>query len=204
MTLDEMYQECAMYIDETISKTGGLYTGDSLVIVNKLKTAINYIYQKVAKERYKLIYSESITLDSNKQFSISSLTNTFYELVKIEDSNASQVSWKFVPNEKIECPYKSSGDTLTIFYYYIPSELTNLTDEPIFPNGAINDKIYCFYASYFYLSQEIDSFSQAKSGTYFNLFKDGYDTIKQNRGDLNMVVDVYTQPSYNSQSSFEG
>lgn len=54
MTLDEMYIETAMYVDEDIYKTNGEYTGESLKIINKFKSAINYAYKKVCRERLNL------------------------------------------------------------------------------------------------------------------------------------------------------
>lgn len=192
LTLDEMYVETAIYVDEEISKSGGVYTGDSATITNKFKTAINYMYLKIARERYKLIYKEDIVLDANKQFNISSLTKTLFKIVTVQDSSETDIAYKIIPSEKVECPYQNASDTVTVYYYYKPAELTGLTDSMDFPEGAVENKILCFYAAYFYLSQETDSSSQLKANNYLALFNDAVDRIDENRGEDSVIEDSYT------------
>lgn len=187
MTLDEMYIETAVYADETISKTGEAYAGDSLVIVNKFKSALNEAYRKITKERYKLIYSEDIVLDASKQFELADLTETFFELVKVEDADEYEVTAIFKPGEIVKCPNEASGDTVTVFYYYLPDELSDLDDEPAFPVAAVEHKIMCYYAAFKYLIVENDQQSRARAMDWLALWNEGYDSIDRSRGAVETV-----------------
>jgi len=192
LTLDEMFIETATYVDETIEKTDGVYTGESLAIVNKFKSAINRAYIKIAKFRFKLDHSEDVVLDANKQFSLSSLSKTFYEIIKIENEDEAPVRRAFVPGNKVECPDYNEGDTLTVYYYYIPAKLQNLDDTPEFPAGAVDHKVLCYYAAFEYLHMEgmYDRTKAEQADKWLAFWNDGYNEIKQNRGEIEQVQDV--------------
>jgi len=183
LTLDEMYHEIASYVDEEIAAAGP-YTGDELILVNKFKSAINYAYiNKIAKEKYRLEYKDTVTLDNDQQFALSALTKTFYEIRKIEDINESKITnWEFSPDEKVYFPYNASGETFTVYYYCLPDELTGTGDTPIFPAAAVDHKILCFFAAFQYWNIEDDEDSISKANKWLALWNDGYNNIKQNRG----------------------
>jgi len=175
-----MYHEIATYVDEDFPAAGP-YTGDDLILANKFKSAVNTAYLKIAKEVYRMEYKEDVVLDSNSQFAISSLTKTFYQAKKIENTNEYPVDWEFVPEEKIECINESSGNTVTVFYYYLPAELTD-TDTPVFPAGVLDHKVLCYFAAFAYWNMEVDDSAPAKAAKWLALWNDGYLNIKPARG----------------------
>lgn len=187
MTLDEMYIETAEYVSEEISKSGGAYTGDSLTIVTKFKNAINYVYKLIAKQYFPLEYSEAITLDANKQFDVTDLTKTLYRIRKIEDSSGFGMMWKMVPNEKVEVIRGSSGLSVTVYYSYVPVALSALSDTPVFPEGAVDHKVLCYYAAFQYFVIEGDTLSQDKSQYWLSLFNDAVSRINPDRGEPDLV-----------------
>lgn len=186
-----------MYTDETITKTGSDYTGDSLKTVNKFKTGINKAIEDIAKYRFKLDYKENITLDSNKQFSLSSLTKSFYKLIKVVENDTNTENYKtkieayLIPDNKIECPTKNAGDIVTVYYYYIQT-LSNLTD--VFPfTTQVDWRIPCYMGAYSYLALENDVVSLDRANIYLGLYNDAYNNINQNRVEMGRVKvkDVY-------------
>ena len=190
MTLDEMYVEIATYVDETITKTGAVYLDTSLAITNKFKSAINEAYRKIATERYKLIYSQTVTLDANLQFTLSGLTKTFYRLVRVEDADEYEITAMIIPAEKVECPNEASGDTVTVYYYYLPAELSVLTGSPEFPTAAVDHKVMCYYAAFKYLTIEGEQENRVKARDWLALWNEGFDSINQNRGEVDTVQNV--------------
>lgn len=189
MTLDEMIQECASYTDNSEDIGVAPYSGDALTMANKYVSAINYAYKKIAKERFRLDYSEGIVLDANLEFSLSSLTKTFYKMVSVENSDEKEISWGLRPGNKVRCPNETAADTVTVFYYYIPADLviTTLTGTMLFPGEAVDPKIPCYYAAYLYFKIDDDE----RSEIWLPLWNDGYDSIRQNRGETEVTEDVY-------------
>lgn len=165
MTLDEMYIETASYIDETLSKTNGVYTGESLVIVNKLKSAINYAYKKICREKYKLEYFETLSKDSP-------FTKNFYRLISIVATGTDEPIDYEIKGDNIYYDYDCQVD---VRYYYVPDELINLTDVPLLPETAVDHKLLCFYAAFHYFNIEEDG----KAKAWLNIWNDGFNSIKQ-------------------------
>lgn len=193
MTLDEMYLETAVYVDESIHKNDeGAYTGESLLIVDKFKSAINYAYHKICKERFSLEYSEEVVLDENKEFAIAGLTETFYELIKITGNSRHRISWEFVPPEMVRCPGRDSGETVRVYYYYLPPELRGLEDEPVFPLGAVDHRVLCYWAAFTFLHMEgqWDTSASAQAERWLSFWNDGFGSIKQNRGEPDEIKNV--------------
>lgn len=164
MTLDDMYIETAMYVDETITKTDGEYAGNSLIIVNKFKSALNYAYKKICREKFPLEFTETV-------FSGDNLTKT---LVKV----------KYVKAEDIEIPYSIEAGSINfdydgqveILYEYMPDNLANLTDVPELPEEKVDHKILCYWAAFNYFNIDDDD----RANKWLSMWNDGFDSI--NRG----------------------
>lgn len=169
MTLDEMYIETAMYTDENIVKTSGDYSGDNLKIINKFKSALNYAYKKICKEKFKLLATENITVINNA-INIADLNKAFFKLKDIKDSNGYELN------------YNLNGDIISldngnvvVNYYYMPDDLVNLTDVPLLPEAGVDHKILCYFAAFQYLNIEDDD----RASKWINLWNDGFNSIKQ-------------------------
>lgn len=193
LTLDEMYQEIAIYTDTTdeVIKSNGIYTGDALAIVNRFKSAINYAKGKVVREQFTPTYSETVTLDANKSFDISLLTKTFLRLIKLEDVNENELNDnKILSTYQIKLPNQNVGDIITVYYGYMPSDLSALTDTLDLPQGVVDAKVLCYYAAYQYHLIEGGNKDFDKANYYLTLFNDGITNITANFGKVNSVVRV--------------
>lgn len=187
MTLDEMYQEIASYVDEVITKTGDVYEGTSFAIVKKFNTAINYIKDKIARERHAQFITEEVEL-TDDTFSISDLSNRFLRVKDILDLNGNPLKWYWKDHQTIYIPHQTKANAS---YHYIPDDMTELEDKWVYDENIVSPKIACFYAAWFYLSQETDADSMVRANLYLNLFNDAYDAIPITRGETHKIRDVY-------------
>lgn len=175
MTLQEMMLEVAQ---NTFAKITLPYNSvsDPKNNATKILTSLNYIYKKIARERYNLVYKENVTLDSNQEFDTKTLSKTFYKIKNIDTD-----IWD--NGELIKCPSNAIGDTLTLEYCYIPSDLTfaDMTEEPLV---KCDHRILCYYASFQFLQG-----NGQNTNNWLDLFNDGFSTIRQTRGKSKRVGD---------------
>jgi hypothetical protein len=175
VTLDDMYKETAMYVGETLQSQDGSYIGESIILINIFKSAINFAYKKIAREKYNLEFEDSVS-------SGDVLTKKFYKVKKVSVDN-SPIDYQ-IENNAIEFDYDGYVDVL---YYYIPNDLTNLTDVPELPDEAVDHKILCYYAAFQYFNIEDDD----RAVKWLNMWEDGFNTINNNRVFQTQVKTVY-------------
>lgn len=174
MTLEEMYNETAMYIGEVLQKEGNLYIGESITLTNIFKSAINYVYKKICREKYNLETTENIT-------SGQALTKKLY---KVKSVNIEGEAIPYIlGNNTIEFDY----DSADVNYFYIPSNLTNLTDIPELPEELVDHKILCYYAAFQYFNIEDDE----RAVKWLSMWEDGFKSIDGNRVYQTQVELVY-------------
>lgn len=180
MTLDEMIQQCALDIDETLSKSNGAYVGDTLVLVTKILSGLNYAYHKLAREKNLVFEEKIVTLDSDKMFFYSALINTPIKILGVQDADNNAVDWQLIKKDTVYCAYRSESDALTVRYTYLPTKLvlTSLTDEPLLPVEKVDHTILCHYADFYTLSLEPDNVSQDKSIVFLSLFNNEFEEIQ--------------------------
>ena len=164
-TLDDMLIETAIYCDVSISKVNGTYTGESLVTVSKLKSALNYAYKKICLEKIHLEYKEALT-------DTSYCTKKFYKAIALETEDCVSVDFTIEVNQ---IKYDYDG-TVYLRYAYIPEELDALTDVTELPPN-VDLRILCYYAAWFYLSDDEDS----RADKFINLFNDGFDSLNSDK-----------------------
>lgn len=170
-----------MYADEAkkvVKQSDGTYTGDAKVIVNKFITALNTAKNKITKERYSPIYSQSVTLDANLCFDPSTLGKSFLAVKQVTDSEGNDVRWQRTAN-LIQCPDNSSGDALTLEFYYLPADLVNLQDVLDLDPAIIDPRGLCYFAAYFYFKIR----NSDKQDSWLELWNDYFDNISSNQGD---------------------
>ena len=173
MTLKELIQECLYRIDEEIGDFKNL-TDKEQVIVNKLKTGINYMYKKLAREKKIFLTSQKVKLDNNI-FNTEYLINTFVQIKRIVGSNGEQLQYKDIGDGEVEVQTRDTQ--VTVYYYYQPEALSSLSDETEFP-PRIDDMILVYYASSDYLNMEGENEEMVKAQLQLNLFNDAYENIK--------------------------
>jgi hypothetical protein len=177
MTLDEMLIETASYCDAEISKTGGAYTGDSLVTANKLLSSLNYALNKIYREKIQCEYTETITLDSNLEFDLTTLTKNMLRLLTLKDSDRNEYTFEIDTNS-LYVPDGVASGTYSLKYVYLPSKLlisalTGTTELP----STVDELTPCYYAAYKYLSDDSDE----RASTYIDLYNDAMQSIKPDR-----------------------
>ena len=173
MTLKQLIQECLYRIDEDIEDFKNL-TDKEEVIVNKLKTSINYMYKKLAREKKIFLTSQKVKLDNNI-FNTEYLINTFVQTKRIVGSNNEPLQYKDIGDGELEV--KTRDTEVTVYYYYQPEALTSLSDETVFP-PRIDEMILVYYASMDYLNMEGENEEMVKAQLQLNLFNDAYENIR--------------------------
>lgn len=187
MTLDEMIQQCLVDMDETpLIKSGGAYSGDDLKTANKLTASLNTAYHKICRERYQLTKSENVVLDGNKSFDANLLTSPYIKITAVErDEIPVAVAQK--AGDIYKCSGVNVGDTVTVYYSYLPPRMSALTDAPAIPESKFDHRILCYYADFEYLNTEGDIDSRDRSQTFLAMFNDGYSNISATNGDAAQI-----------------
>jgi hypothetical protein len=176
MTLDEMYIETASYVDEAINKLNGEYVSDSLVKVNKFKSAINYAYKKICREKFPLQFKETINLGNN-------LTKKLNKVISIK-AEGEEIPYTIEVGQII---FDYAGP-VEVLYEYIPNDLENLTDVPELPEEKVDHKVLCYYAAFkFAMIDEDDD----KANRWLSIWQDAYDSIRHNYKKQKRVVGVW-------------
>lgn len=172
MTLEEMYNESAMFIGETLQKESGVYIGESITITKIFKSAINYAYKKICKEKYTLEHTENIT-------SGQTLSKKLYK-IKSVTIDSQPINYKIGANT-VTFDY----DSADVEYIYLPNDLSELTDEPVL--DTVDHSILCYYASFAYFNVEDDE----RAVKWLNMWEDGFNSIDGNRTYQTAVKSVY-------------
>lgn len=191
MTLDELIKQCSYDTDET--QITSPYTGDDLTIVTKYVAGINYAYQKICRERFRLYTSDTVTLDANQSFDISMLMNPCIEIVAVETAPNYEIPWKRRFGNSVYVPGMSENDSVIVSYAYVPPRLTldSLDDSPLLPEHKVDHRILCYYADFEYLKIEVDAVSRNRADTWLALFNDGFDRIVSNFGEVRQIQAYY-------------
>lgn len=189
-----MLQEVAVYTGTSneLVKNGGFYTGNALILANKFKSALNYAKNKIAREKYAPSTSETVVLDSNLQFSITSLSKSFRFVKAIKNANGYSIFWEKSVGGKIKCPNENAGDTVTVEYSYMPYDLASLFDVLDLPEYVVDPKILCYYAAYMYFVTEGNNRDLDKSQFWLGLWNDGLESINDYIGESLTITDVYS------------
>lgn len=191
MTLDEMIQQCAGDIDETLTKSAaGTYEGEELSIATKIVTGINYAYQLVAREKYVLTEQETVTLDERGTFNLSGLTRPAVRLLNVYDSYGEEADWS-LQNESLLTCRGHTGEELRVDYAFLPPRMPigDLAAEPLVPENRVDHLLFCYYANFYVLSLEPDNESREKAATFLGLFNSAFDQL-QTRVSQYMTISV--------------
>ena len=121
-------------------------------------TAYNEIYRRIMSEVYRVTYTETVALDSNKCFSPDNLSKRLISIKNIRTSGCDKLLWEKHSDNNIAVHTQSN--TVTVTYCYMPELLTNsspttaptsvsATNTPIIPEEYHN--IFSLWAAYRYL-----------------------------------------------------
>lgn len=120
---------------------------------------INRAYKRLCKEKYKLDYSESVTLDSDKcfnPFGTGVLTKDFIGIKRVVDEIDDSDAYKVVvlQNDKWQVIGATASGSVLVCYYYMPAELSGDTDEPVIPDHIIDTEVYADFAAGYYFETQ--------------------------------------------------
>lgn len=165
---------------EDVVKTGGIYTDDALVIVNKYIDGFNYAKNKICRERCKPIYEEDVVADSEGVIALSDLAKDAFKIIKVTDTEDGYEITNWV-DDGFEI-YISGGEykTITVKYYYVPADFSNdptaldLLVTLDLPEGIVDYRILCFYAAYEYHLIKGSDRDMDKTGFFLSKWNDGF------------------------------
>lgn len=150
MTLDEMCMMAARYSDrydefeKTENEQGKMvYQDDALHYFNIFRDAINEAYFEVARTRCEPDTYVETTVDENGQINLEYLSPQPYSLKNLLTINRRQsVSFDFETKFVLNVTGAKPGDTVCVYYNYMPERLDSLNDEPIFPESVVDPSVY--------------------------------------------------------------
>ena len=150
MTLDEMCMMAARYSDrydefeKTKNEQGKMvYQDDALHYFNIFRDAINEAYFEVARTRCEPDTYVETTVDENGQINLEYLSPQPYSLKNLLTVNRRQsISFDFETKFVLNVTGAKPGDTVCVYYNYMPERLDSLNDEPIFPESVVDPSVY--------------------------------------------------------------
>lgn len=138
-------------------------------IVSALNEAKNIISQHI-----RLTTSQSVTLDSNSCFDVSTLTKSFWGLVSVKYNDTTVYTEE--QNGLIWCNSPAS-EAVTVEYEYIPEDMTETTDVYPFP-VSVSWRILCCYAASQYYTIKGTQTSLNKAGYWNGKWTNGLNALK--------------------------
>lgn len=150
MTLDEMCMMAARYSDrydefeKTENDQGKLvYQDDALHYFNVFRDAINEAYFEVARTRCEPDMYAEVVVDDDGTINLESMYPLPYSVKNLLNANkTAAVAFNFETKFVLRVTGAKPGDTLQLYYSYLPDRLELLTDEPIFPESVVDPSVY--------------------------------------------------------------
>lgn len=180
MNLDQMIDICLDQTGNDSDSKSEYYT--------RFKNSINYAKNKIAKEKVAPDRFETITI-TDETFLTTTLTRPFLKIKGITDLNGYTLRWDRISSTQIKVPNQRTS--VIVLYEYLPSDLSNATDELDFPPNVVDPQILCYFASYQYFLAEGGATDLGKSSYWLNLWNDGFNSIRKSIGEVVRIKDVY-------------
>ena len=150
MNLKEMCEMAARYSDRydefelAVDENGkSAYQDEALHYFNVFKDAINEAYFEVSRVRMLPDTYEETVVPEDKQIDLSTFYPSPYMLknVLVRDRSAA-VDFDFHTRFVIEIKGARAGETVVLYYHYLPDRLETIYDEPIFPESVVDPMVY--------------------------------------------------------------
>lgn len=150
MTLDEMCISAARYSDrydefeKTEDDEGNLvYEDDAEHYLKVFKDAINEAYFRVAREFAMPDIYVNLALDEERRVDLCDVEPGVYGIKDVlNEHRTMNLRYNFVTKYVLEIPDANPGETITLYYHYVPDRLEELTDSPIFPESLVDPMVY--------------------------------------------------------------
>lgn len=150
MTLDKMCMMAARYSDrydefeKTENEDGKLvYQDDAEHYFNVFRDAINEAYFEVARTRCEPdMYAETVVEDDGT-INLETMYPLPYSVKNLLNANkTAAVAFDFETKFILRVTGAKPGETVQLYYSYLPDRLEALTDEPIFPESVVDPAVY--------------------------------------------------------------
>jgi hypothetical protein len=143
-------------VAEITDKITDYASGSNATLKAAFTRGINEGYRKIVKEKYKLDYSESITLDSSRCFNPTTLTKSVFQIKQIVDTITDSYGYTFMElqRDKIFVPEATPSKAVLVCYYYLPDDLALDASVPEIPAAIIPKDVYARYAAFYYFSDK--------------------------------------------------
>jgi len=146
MTLDEMCIAAARYsdrYDEFEKNTDEEYEDDALHYFNVFRDAINEAYAAVARECMMPDMYSTLKVGKDGTVDLTALSPEIYGIKDVLNKNrTANLAYNFETKFTISVPDAAVGDTVTIYYHYIPKRLEDQGDSPVFPESMVDPMVY--------------------------------------------------------------
>ena len=145
MTLDEMCIAAARYsdrYDEFEKNEDGEYEDDALHYFNVFRDGINEAYREVSREQALPDCYARAMVNEERQIDLMAMQPAVFAVKDLfNDLRTMPVSYTF--NTKFVLDVNAQpGTELWLYYHYMPDELADLNDSPIFSDALVDPMIY--------------------------------------------------------------
>ena len=195
MTLDEMCVAAARYSDRydefektTIMDTDGkeyeVYDDDALVYFNIFRDAINEAYMSVSRMYTMPNTYTAAKVGEDGTIDLSSITPMVYEIKDILNADkTAAVAYEFYTKYVVRIKNALPGDTVQIYYHYIPARLEEYKDEPVFSEAIVDPMVYiCLAVARIWQSEKKFDYANQWLQQYYMLLREIKSTLA-NRAD---------------------
>ena len=150
MTLNDMCMMAARYSDrydefeKTENDAGQLvYQDDALHYFNIFRDAINEAYHEVARTRCEPdVYTEAV-VDEECKVHLNQLSPLAYAVKNVMNVGRTEaIPFEFETKFVLYIPSMKPGDTVLVYYSYLPDRLQELDDQPVFPESVVDPALY--------------------------------------------------------------
>lgn len=185
MTLDEMCLAAARYSDRydeferTAEGDDFPYEDDALHYFNVFRDAINEAYREVSRLYAMPDRWAVLTVNKNQQIALDTIEPGVYAIKSLQYIDGSApIDYTFSTKYLIDVEL-DPGTKVKLLYHYIPEDLTNLNDEPIFTEAQVDPMVYISLAvaRIWYSEKKFDYGNQWLS-QYYNMLKNIRSNLK--------------------------
>lgn len=193
MTLDEMCIMAARYSDryDEFEKTltGGedgdsdsaedWYEDDALHYFNVFRDGINEAYREVSRLQAMPDRITEVEVDDDQQVNLASIFPGVYGIKQLLNENRTAgIDYTF--NTKYVLDVNANpGDTLLLLYHYIPADLEDLSDEPVFTDAQVDPMLYvCMAVARMWYSEKKFDFGNQWMSQYYNYLRNVRSSLK--------------------------
>lgn len=119
------------------------YQEDALRYFNIFRDAINEAYYDVSRNISIPDTYETVMIPSDRMLDLTDLENTVYTVKNIMNANhTAAIKFNFYTSTMVEIVGGEVGDSVDVYYHYLPARLDGYTDAPIFLESLVDPMVY--------------------------------------------------------------